>query len=112
MNDLNLDKMEMRVIETAPTGVVGDGTRFLFSQKGNTVSARYQGGPVEVGYLVGCLNGDKLECRWAQMSAAGRLDGGVSICDVKRHENGKLRIFEHFEWETRPTTGTNIWEEI
>ena len=112
MSDLNLNGIQMQVIKTAPTGVIGEGTRFHFTQQGAIVSAHYTGGPVTVGYLVGMLENEKLEFRYAQMSSAGRLDGGHSFCELKRHDNGKLRIYEHFEWESRPTTGTNVWEEI
>ena len=102
----------MRVVSTAEGGEVGAGTVLEFAQDGTFVSARYAGGKVRLGYLVGVLSAEGLSFRYAQVDALGRLDGGHSKCEIRRTSEGKLRLVEHFEWDSREGTGTNIFEEI
>ena len=103
----------MRVVQTAPNGVVGDGTIFDFSQAGNLVEARYSGGRITVGYLVDILEQDLLSFRFCQISDRVHVDGGASKGRVERLSDGRLRIIESFTWESRGGgDGKNIFEEI
>ncbi|MBX3117516.1 MAG: hypothetical protein KF784_00505 [Fimbriimonadaceae bacterium] len=108
----SLDGLRMQVVSTADNGVVNADTTFQFTQEGSTVSAHYSGGRVRQGYLVGELKADELCFRYCQLDTDGRLDGGVSTCEVSRGEDGRVRIIEHFEWQSREGAGTNIFEEL
>ena len=108
---INLDGLEMRVAITAATGVVGSETRLLFVQRGNHVAARYSGGAVARGWLVGRLRGSELVCRYVQREESGATHGGRSVCQVEHLSNGRIRIVEHFTWRTRSGSGTNVFEE-
>jgi len=110
--DAMLDGLRMNVTATDAAGVVGAETTLEFRQRGSIVSARYSGGDVEQGFLVGTLHGDKLEFRFVQVDRAGRIDGGHSTCDVTKLDSGKVRIHEHFQWDTRPESGTNVFDEL
>jgi hypothetical protein len=112
MSNHNLHELRMRAIETAQTGEIGPETEFQFTQENLVVTASYKGGKVRVGFLVGKLLGNKLEFRYCQMNHEGTLDSGISNCDLETTTAGKLRIYEHFSWESRGTTGTNILEEV
>ena len=50
---MNLNGLTMYVSTTADIGVVGAGTLLHFTQKGDRVLARYGGGSIKRGYLVG-----------------------------------------------------------
>jgi hypothetical protein len=86
----SLDGLRMRTVATALAGEVDGNTLFLFGQRGNTVWARYAGGALELGYLVGSVT-------------SGRL---TLLPD------GRVRMLEHFHWESREGSGTNVLEEV
>jgi hypothetical protein len=109
---IDLDGLTMFVSTTAANGVVDTSTRLQFSQRGARVFARYAGGNVARGWLVGRLVGDELTFRYAQRERSGAIHGGESVCTVQRLESGRARILEHFAWSTRPGIGTNVFDEV
>lgn len=109
---ISLDGIQMRVVSTAEGGEVNTETLFSFAQDGSVVSARYAGGRVRLGYLVGTNSADGLSFRYAQVDRDNRLDGGYSVCELSRMADGRIRLLEHFRWESREGTGTNVFEEI
>ena len=109
---ISLDGIRMRVVSTAEGGEVNSETLFEFAQDGSVVSARYAGGKVQLGYLVGTISAEILSFRYAQVDYNGRLDGGYSTCEIGRMADGRLRLAEHFKWDSREGSGTNIYEEI
>ena len=114
LSSINLDKVVMKVIKTADNGVVNEKTFFHFSQNGNTVSAEYMGGKIKLGFLVGrFLSENQLSFSYCQMQLDGKLDNGISVCEVTSDQEGKITLLEHFEWQSRPGEfGTNIFQEI
>jgi len=109
---MNLDGILMKVSSTAAKGVVTNRTYLRFMQKGSRVSARYSGGTVSRGYLVGAfLDHSRLVFRYTQVEASGAIHGGRSACDVARRFDGRIRILEHFTWRTREGSGTNVFDE-
>lgn len=111
---ISLDGIRMNVIKTAENGVVNHETIFSFSQKDGVVSAEYQGGKIRKGFLVGKLpTQNQLEFSYCQMQIDGKLDNGVSTCQLSKNENGKITLTEHFEWKSRPGEfGTNVFQEL
>ena len=116
---INLDGLRMRVVSTAAVGVVNAETVFHFHQKdgsppdasGAEVWAEYAGGKIQRGTLVGTREGDTLTFRYCQLQTDGVLDGGKSVCQVRRL-NGRTQIIERFQWESREGFGENIFEEF
>ena len=109
---ISLNGVRMRVVSTAEGGEVNIETLFEFTQDGSVVSARYAGGTVRLGYLIGTMSADVLHFRYAQVDNSGRLDGGHSTCEIGRMTNGTIQLSEHFVWDSREGSGTNIFEEI
>ena len=109
---ISLDGLEMYVSSTATTGVVDSDTHLHFSQRGDRVFARYSGGRVGRGWLVGRLVGAKLTFRFAQHEGVHGIHGGRSVCEVRRLDAGCIRIVERFAWSTRSGTGTNVFDEV
>ena len=112
MSGFNLDGVRMNVVKTASTGVVNAETIFDFQQKGHVVTAVYRGGAVIEGRLVGMVDGPQLTFRYCQAEKSGALDGGVSECELQRMVDGRIRIVERFQWESRKAAGENIFEEM
>ncbi|MGH7525855.1 MAG: DUF6196 family protein [Gemmatimonadales bacterium] len=107
-----LDGRRMRAVATASVGEVNADTLFAFAQEGSTVWARYAGGAVQLGYLVGTLRPGRLTFRYAQVDGLGEVHGGRSVCDVTVLADGRVRLLEHFHWESREGSGTNVLEEV
>jgi hypothetical protein len=108
---MNLDGVVMYVSSSAEQGVVGSGTRLRFLQKDSRVFARYSGGAVERGCLVGTIDGAELAFRYVQREVSGELHAGRSVCELRLREDGRIRILEHFKWSTRSGVGTNVFDE-
>ena len=101
----------MYVSSTAANGVVDAATRLSFRQTGERVIARYAGGDVLRGLLVGRSGGGRLVFRYAQRERDGTIHGGRSTCDVVKHE-GRTRVIEQFTWTTRAGSGVNVFDEV
>ena len=76
--------------------------------------ADYAGGKIQNGFLVGKVTPEnKLVFSYCQIQMDGKLDNGVSRCEISKNEEGKITLTEHFEWASRPGEfGTNIFQEI
>ncbi len=107
-----LDRLQMVTVETDAGGTVSSSTVMTFEQAGDVVSARYRGGSIVDGYLIGRLAGRNFHFRYVQADTEGRLDAGVSDGLFEYAPNGRLRLVEHFTWITRDGQGTNIFEEV
>jgi hypothetical protein len=107
-----LDGKLMRAVNTADAGEVNRDTLFLFRQRGATVWARYSGGSVELGYLVGTLAANRLTFRYSQVDHRGAVHGGRSVAELTPLSDGRVRLLEHFQWESRDGSGTNVLEEV
>lgn len=114
VEQFSLEGVKMNVVKTADNGVVNQDTIFLFSQKENVVSAEYQGGKILKGFFIGKLSTqNQLEFSYCQMQLDGKLDNGLSSCQLSKNNEGKLILIEHFEWKSRPGEfGTNIFQEL
>jgi hypothetical protein len=112
MKAINLDGVVMYVSSTDDRGVVDAKTRLYFAQKGSRVFARYGGGSVTRGCLVGTLSESELVFRYTQLEDSGQIHGGRSICEVQRTAQTGLRVIEHFTWSTRSGSGINLFDEI
>ena len=108
----SLNGIRMRAVATAEKGVVSAETVVEFAQEGPVVWARYAGGKIRLGYLVGLISDVSLRFRFVQLDDAGRIDGGHSDCEIVRPGGGRLRLIEHFNWDSREGSGTNVFEEL
>ena len=107
----NLDGLRMTATVTAPGGAINAETVFEFTQDDGVAEARYAGGRVRIGRLVGFVRGARFEFRYAQVHDDGTLHGGRSACDLERAEDGRVRIVEHYEWDDGGA-GVNVIEEL
>jgi hypothetical protein len=112
MRAMNLDGAVMYVSSTDDRGVVDAKTRLYFIQKGSRVFARYAGGRVKRGCIVGTISESELVFRYTQLEGSGQIHCGRSVCEVQWSEEAGLRVIEHFTWSSRCGGGTNIFAEI
>lgn len=107
---ISLDGIRMRAFSSE--GEVDSETILRFEQIGAVFSARYRGGAIVDGYLIGRFaEGGAVSFRYVQADANGRVDQGVSTGFVTRLEDGRLQLTEDFQWITRKGAGRNIFVE-
>ncbi len=111
MKRISFDGKVMFASTTDPNGMINEKTIFYFQQVGNLITAKYAGGKVKTGFLIGKLENDKLKFHYSQMHDDESLDGGQSVCEIEMAEDGRIKLTEHFEWSSGEK-GINIIEEI
>ena len=105
----------MNVIQTAKNGVVNNETVFQFTQDGKKITARYSGGKIQAGYLVGILVENVLNFTYCQLRTTGELDHGESRCILSVDQvSKKLKLEERFKMKTKTLNeeGVNIFMEL
>lgn len=108
----SLDGRTFAAVAEVEGGEVGPSTRFQYTETDGVVHAEYRGGAIDRGYLVGTRNGDRLDFRYAQLAIDGTTSTGHCVSRVEQLSDGRLRLHETWEWESRPGDGTSIVEEV
>ena len=107
-----LDGLRMRPVQTSAGSVISGETLFEFSQDDQVVSARYAGGEIVLGTLVGIVDGPSLVFRYAQVDRGLNVHGGHSQCEIGLSPAGRLQLAEHFTWDSAAGGGINILETV
>ena len=93
-------------------GEVDAATVFSYQENGGVVSARYAGGAIRLGYLVGTRRGDDLDFRYVHLNGAGDTAAGRCHSRIEVLTDGRLRLHEDWHWESRAGSGTSVVEEM
>lgn len=107
----SLEGRRFRSVADVAGGEVGTETVFEYHEEGDLIWARYAGGAVRLGHLVGRRLGDRLEFRYSQLNTAGETSTGHCVSAVVTLPDGRLRLDETWEWESKPGSGTSAIEE-
>ncbi|KOX24276.1 hypothetical protein ADL05_00045 [Nocardiopsis sp. NRRL B-16309] len=104
----------MRVFEVAETSgasAISPGARFEFRERDGRVEARYSGGAVEQGFLLGRREGDRVTAAYTQMDTAGRARTGTTAMRLTGEGDGGLVLVEDFTWSDG-TAGRNVLRSV
>jgi len=93
-------------------GEVDAATVFTYAQDGDLVSARYAGGAIRLGFLVGTRTGDALDFRYAHVNAAGETATGHCVSRLEVLADGRIRMHERWAWDSREGAGESVVEEL
>ena len=94
------------------TGDAGADTVFEYHQDGDVVWARYSGGSIVLGFLVGTRHANTLSFRYCHLTAGGETASGHCNSTVTVLPDGRLECRERWQWESRPGAGTSIIREL
>lgn len=108
----SLNGRRFRSVGEVAGGEVGTDTVFDYEQVGDLVWATYRGGSVRLGFLVGTRAGDVIDFRYSQVNAAGESSNGHCRSSIQVLDDGRLRLYETWQWESRPGEGTSVVEEV
>lgn len=92
-------------------GEVDGATIFHYREAGGVVEADYAGGAIRRGFLVGTRAADRLDFRYAHLSEPGQTAAGHCRSRIVVLPDGRLRMYETWEWESRDGSGTSVVEE-
>lgn len=104
--------LKFRSVADVPGGDVGPATIFEYEQDGDLIHARYAGGQVRLGFLVGRREGDEVEFRYTQLRQDGTTATGHCRSTLEELPDGRLRMNERWKWDSADGEGTSAVEEI
>ena len=94
-------------------GDVGADTRFEYHEEPDgVVWARYAGGTVRLGHLVGTRHADRLDFRYSHVTVDGTTASGHCRSTIVQRDDGRLEFHEAWEWESQPGRGTSVVREV
>jgi hypothetical protein len=93
-------------------GEADESTTFEYHEDGDLVWARYAGGDVRLGFLVGLRDGDRIDFRYSQLNEKGETSNGRCSSQIIVLADGRVRLNEVWSWESRPGDGTSAVEEL
>jgi hypothetical protein len=108
----SLDGHRLRPAADVSGGDVGAETIFEYVEEHGIVHARYGGGAVRLGFLVGTREGDVLRFRYVQVRGDGTTATGRCESRIETLADGRLRLHETWAWESQDGAGTSVVEEV
>ncbi|MFD4577066.1 hypothetical protein ACFWNK_26135 [Streptomyces sp. NPDC058417] len=108
----SLDGLVLAPVADQAPGQVGTGTRFTYHERDGVIWADYAGGDVVRGHLLGTREGDRLDFRYTQLTRDGSTAGGHCVSTVVELPDGRVRLDESWQWESRPGRGTSVVEQV
>ncbi len=89
-------------------------TIFVYQQDGNVLTSEYSGGKILKGHLIGLVSDDdSIEMRYHQVNLSGELMTGICFSIPKLLPNGKIQLFEKWQWTSGDfSEGESILEEV
>ncbi|MGB3151668.1 MAG: n-acetylglutamate synthase [Maribacter sp.] len=111
---MNYDRKRFRPIQNTDNGETSEETIFEYRQKGNILTSDYEGGQIKKGHLIGLVSKDgNIDMRYHQVNMKGELMTGICFSKPEILQNGKIRLYETWEWTSGDKSkGTSIIEEI
>lgn len=108
----SLDGRLFRVAVMGAEGEASEATVFEYHERDGMVWARYEGGAVRLGFLVGTRQGDCVDFRYSQLNENGETSSGRCSTTISTLPDGRLRLEEDWAWESKPGAGKSAAEEI
>lgn len=110
--EISLDGRTLLAVENTDDGEVNGETRFHFEQEGERIHAHYAGGGIVDGHLVGTFDGRQWDIRYTQINSEHETATGRSVGSVEALDDGRVRVEDEREWESRDGRGASVLEEV
>ncbi|WP_343523723.1 n-acetylglutamate synthase [Pedobacter sp.] len=111
---INYNNKLFKPVKNTENSETSDETIFRYRQTGNILTAKYEGGKILLGHLIGLVdeNGN-IEMRYHQVNNQGELMTGICNSKPEQLANGKIRLHETWQWTSGDLSkGQSIIEEI
>lgn len=93
-------------------GDVSGDTVFSYREADGEVWADYAGGVIRRGALIGRRAGDRLDFRYVHLTVDGATASGRCQTVIALLPDGRIRLDETWEWESKGGHGTSTLEEL
>lgn len=111
-DDVSLDGRTLVGVTNTDDGEVSGDTTFHFEQEGDRIYARYDGGDILDGHLVGTVDGNRWDIRYTQINSAHETATGHSVGVIEVLDDGRVRVEDEWEWESQDGSGASVLEEV
>ncbi|MFG1999698.1 hypothetical protein ACGFNU_11175 [Spirillospora sp. NPDC048911] len=108
----SIDGRRFRAVADVAGGEIVPETLFTYHESDGEIWAEYAGGAIRRGHLVGTRTGDMLDFRYSQLNAEGETNNGHCASAISVLPDGRLRLDETWEWESKPGSGVSAVEEV
>lgn len=110
---INYNNRTFRPIQNSKNGETSMETIFLYKQIDNVLTSEYSGGKIKYGHLIGLVDDNgNIEMSYHQINDKGELMTGICKSEPKILKNGKIRLYESWEWTSGDKSkGQSIIEE-
>ncbi|MBN3581663.1 n-acetylglutamate synthase [Algoriphagus aestuarii] len=111
---MNYNGKVFRPISNTENGETSEETLFHYQQEGKILSCEYKGGKIVMGHLIGIVSeSGEIDMRYHQVNSSGELMTGVCKSIPEIMENGKIRLYETWQWTSGDgSKGESILEEL
>ncbi|WP_426430914.1 n-acetylglutamate synthase [Winogradskyella sp. HB-48] len=110
---INYNNKTFVPVSNTENGETSSETVFLYKQVGNILISEYSGGKIIKGHLIGLVDANgTIDMRYHQINENGELMTGICISKPEILENGKIRLYESWQWISGDQSkGESIIEE-
>ncbi|MGF2413537.1 hypothetical protein [Ferruginibacter sp.] len=110
----NYHNKTFRSAANTNNGDVSNETIFEYSQTDSIVTAVYKGGSIVKGSLIALVDEEgKLDMRYQHVNTQQQLMTGTCISTPELLPNGKLRLYEQWQWTCGDgSKGQSVIEEV
>jgi hypothetical protein len=111
---MNYNNKEFRPISNSENGEVSNEMVFHYLQTANIITCEYHGSNIIKGHLIGKV--DKkgiIQMSYHQINQKGELMTGICESKPEIMENGKIRLYEKWQWTSGDKSkGKSVLEEV
>ena len=110
---INYNDKLFKPVNTTENSETSNETIFKYKQRGNILTAEYEGGKIVYGHLLGLVDHEgNIEMRYHQINQEGELMTGTCSSKPELLANGKIRLHETWQWTSGDQSkGQSIIEE-
>lgn len=111
---INYHNKTFKPISSSENSETSSETVFLYKQHQNILTSNYSGGNIIKGHLIGLVDDDgTIHMRYHQINKNGDLMTGICISKPEITSNGKIKLYESWEWTSGDKSkGHSVLEEI
>ncbi|QOD59343.1 hypothetical protein H9I45_08125 [Polaribacter haliotis] len=98
MDEFNFNNKVFHLIENSKSGKVNSETVFNYQQKGNIVTADYNGGTIKYGKIIATLDKDILNMMYQCVTSENELKAGKATAKVSFKKENKIHLKLNWQW--------------
>jgi len=111
---MNYNNRKFKPLSNSENGEVSPDMIFHYKQTNNILTCTYYGPKITSGHLIGIVDDrGNIEMSYHQINQNGELMTGTCHSTPELLENGKIRLFENWQWTSGDKSkGNSVLEEL